>query len=116
VIRVFIFAESARSRERLEELLDARRIEVVGTASSVETAAEALAIDAPVNDDVRHMDALRPILARRALSHRAQRRESKDLQLLFGIQNRYYFRIGDNTSGINAAKKSRADNLCDQNN
>jgi len=43
VIRVFIFAESARSRERLEELLDARRIEVVGTASSVETAAEALA-------------------------------------------------------------------------
>jgi len=42
VIRVFIFAESARSRERLEELLDARRIEVVGTASSVETAAEAL--------------------------------------------------------------------------
>ena len=43
MIRVFIFAESARSRERLEELLDARRIEVVGTASSVETAAEALA-------------------------------------------------------------------------
>ena len=42
MIRVFIFAESARSRERLEELLDARRIEVVGTASSVETAAEAL--------------------------------------------------------------------------
>jgi DNA-binding NarL/FixJ family response regulator len=43
VIRVFIFAESARSRERLEELLDARRIEVVGTSGSVETAAEALA-------------------------------------------------------------------------
>jgi len=43
VIRVFIFAESARSRERLEELLDARGIEVVGTASSLETAAEALA-------------------------------------------------------------------------
>jgi DNA-binding NarL/FixJ family response regulator len=43
VIRVLIFAESARSRERLEELLDGRRIEVVGTASSVETVAEALA-------------------------------------------------------------------------
>ena len=43
MIRVFIFAESARSRERLEELLDARGIEVVGTASSLETAAEALA-------------------------------------------------------------------------
>ena len=43
MIRVFIFAESARSRERLEELLDARRIEVVGTSGSVETAAEALA-------------------------------------------------------------------------
>ena len=43
MIRVFIVAESARSRERLEDLLDARRIEVVGGASSVENAAEALA-------------------------------------------------------------------------
>jgi DNA-binding NarL/FixJ family response regulator len=43
VIRVFIVAESARSRERLEDLLDARRIEVVGGASNVENAAEALA-------------------------------------------------------------------------
>ena len=41
--RVFIVAESARSRERLEDLLDARRIEVVGGASNVENAAEALA-------------------------------------------------------------------------
>jgi len=43
VIRVFIVAESTRSRERLEDLLDARRIEVVGGASNVENAAEALA-------------------------------------------------------------------------
>ena len=43
MIRVFIVAESARSRERLEDLLDARRIEVVGGASNVENAAEALA-------------------------------------------------------------------------
>jgi DNA-binding NarL/FixJ family response regulator len=43
VTRVFIVAESARSRERLEDLLDARRIEVVGGASNVENAAEALA-------------------------------------------------------------------------
>ena len=41
--RVFIVAESARSRERLEDLLDARRIEVVGSTSNVESAAEALA-------------------------------------------------------------------------
>ena len=41
--RVFIVAESARSRERLEDLLDARKIEVVGGASNVEHAAEALA-------------------------------------------------------------------------
>ena len=41
--RVFIVAESARSRERLEDLLDARRIEVVGGVSNVENAAEALA-------------------------------------------------------------------------
>lgn len=41
--RVFIVAESARTRERLEELLDARRIEVVGSASNLENAAEALA-------------------------------------------------------------------------
>ena len=41
--RVFIVAESARSRERLEELLDAGRIEVVGGASNVENAVEALA-------------------------------------------------------------------------
>ena len=40
--RVFIVAESVRSRERLEELLDGRRIEVVGGASKVENAAEAL--------------------------------------------------------------------------
>jgi NarL family two-component system response regulator YdfI len=43
VTRVFIVAESARSRERLEDLLDARKIEVVGGASNVEHAAEALA-------------------------------------------------------------------------
>ena len=41
--RVFIVAESARTRERLEEQLDARRIAVVGSASNVENAAEALA-------------------------------------------------------------------------
>jgi two-component system, NarL family, response regulator YdfI len=41
VTRVFIVAESARSRERLEEQLDGR-IEVVGGASNVENAAEAL--------------------------------------------------------------------------
>ena len=41
--RVFIVAESARSRERLEDLLDARRIEVVGSTSNLENAAEALA-------------------------------------------------------------------------
>lgn len=41
--RVFIVAESARTRERLENLLDARRIEVVGSASNLENAAEALA-------------------------------------------------------------------------
>jgi len=43
VTRVFIVAESARSRERLEDLLDARRIEVVGSTSNLENAAEALA-------------------------------------------------------------------------
>jgi len=43
VNRVFIVAESLRTRERLEDLLDARRIEVVGSASSLENAAEALA-------------------------------------------------------------------------
>jgi DNA-binding NarL/FixJ family response regulator len=43
VNRVFIVAESARTRERLEDLLDARRIEVVGSASNLENAAEALA-------------------------------------------------------------------------
>jgi NarL family two-component system response regulator YdfI len=43
VNRVFIVAESARTRERLEEQLDARRIEVVGSASNLENAAEALA-------------------------------------------------------------------------
>jgi len=43
VTRVFIVAESARSRERFEDLLDARRIEVVGSASNLENAAEALA-------------------------------------------------------------------------
>jgi NarL family two-component system response regulator YdfI len=43
VNRVFIVAESARTRERLEDLLDARRIEVVGSASNLEDAAEALA-------------------------------------------------------------------------
>jgi NarL family two-component system response regulator YdfI len=43
VNRVFIVAESARARERLEDLLDARRIEVVGSASNLENAAEALA-------------------------------------------------------------------------
>jgi two-component system, NarL family, response regulator YdfI len=42
VNRVFIVAESARTRERLEDLLDARRIEVVGSASNLENAAEAL--------------------------------------------------------------------------
>jgi len=42
VTRVFIVAESARSRERLEDLLGARRIEVAGSASSLENAAEAL--------------------------------------------------------------------------
>ena len=41
--RVFIVGESARSRERLEDLLDARRIEVVGSASNLESASEALA-------------------------------------------------------------------------
>lgn len=41
--RVFIVAKSARTRERLEDLLDARRIEVVGGASNLENAAEALA-------------------------------------------------------------------------
>lgn len=41
--RVFIVAESARTRERLEDLLDSRRIEVVGSASNLEDAAEALA-------------------------------------------------------------------------
>lgn len=41
--RVFIVAQSARTRERLEDLLDARRIEVVGSASNLENAAEALA-------------------------------------------------------------------------
>ena len=41
--RLFIVAESARSRERLEDLLDARRIEVVGSTSNLESAAEALA-------------------------------------------------------------------------
>lgn len=41
--RVFIVAESARTRERLEDLLDSRRIEVVGSASNPEDAAEALA-------------------------------------------------------------------------
>ena len=41
--RVFIVAESARSRERLEDLLDARRIEVVGSTSNLANAAEALA-------------------------------------------------------------------------
>ena len=41
--RVFIVAESARTRERLEDLLDSRRIEVVGSASNLENAAEALA-------------------------------------------------------------------------
>lgn len=40
--RVFIVAESARARERLEELLDARRIEVVGSGSELESAADAL--------------------------------------------------------------------------
>jgi two-component system, NarL family, response regulator YdfI len=43
VNRVFIVAESARTRERLEDLLDSRRIEVVGSASNLENAAEALA-------------------------------------------------------------------------
>jgi len=43
VNRVFIVAESARTRERLEDLLDSRRIEVVGSASNLEDAAEALA-------------------------------------------------------------------------
>jgi DNA-binding NarL/FixJ family response regulator len=43
VNRVFIVAESARTRERLEDLLDAKRIEVVGSASNLENAAEALA-------------------------------------------------------------------------
>jgi len=43
VTRVFIVGESARSRERLEDLLDARRIEVVGSASNLESASEALA-------------------------------------------------------------------------
>jgi NarL family two-component system response regulator YdfI len=43
VNRVFIVAESARTRERLEDLLNARRIEVVGSASNLEDAAEALA-------------------------------------------------------------------------
>jgi two-component system, NarL family, response regulator YdfI len=43
VNRVFIVAESVRTRERLEDLLDARRIEVVGSASNLENAAEALA-------------------------------------------------------------------------
>ena len=41
--RVFIVAESARTRERLEDLLDSRRIEVVGSASNLENASEALA-------------------------------------------------------------------------
>lgn len=44
--RVFIVAESARTRERLEDLLDSRRIEVVGSASNLENAAEALAEEA----------------------------------------------------------------------
>jgi two-component system, NarL family, response regulator YdfI len=43
VNRVFIVAESARTRERLEDLLDSRRIEVVGSASNLENASEALA-------------------------------------------------------------------------
>jgi len=43
VNRVFIVAESARTRERLEDLLDSRRIEVGGSASNLEDAAEALA-------------------------------------------------------------------------
>lgn len=41
--RVFIVAESARSRERIEDLLEARKIEVVGSTSNLENAAEALA-------------------------------------------------------------------------
>ena len=45
--RVFIVAESARSRERLEDLLHARRIEVVGNASNLENAAEMLAEELP---------------------------------------------------------------------
>jgi len=62
VTRVFIVAESARSREHLEELLDSRRIEVVGGAGNVENAAERLAEeDAEVllvevtNDDVEEL-------------------------------------------------------------
>jgi two-component system, NarL family, response regulator YdfI len=43
VNRVFIVAESASTRERLEDLLDSRRIEVVGSASNLENASEALA-------------------------------------------------------------------------